>query len=488
MEKSKWFVIIVALLTDNAVSANFDVTSPQSITGLVGQDIVFPCQISSTKPLDSIEVQWKKITAGQIENVHLYKQQSGDTPGPNYRGRTALPKDGFAAGKVPLILKRVKPEDEGTYSCIVKSRDWSADATTLLSIAANGKISLEILGPEGQGVKLACRSHGWFPKPVVQWVTRNEQNLSSDTAIHKDSEQLFNVLSQITVTGEKMGEVTCQILNTLVQTKEETSIRLSSAAFPRTSPWLSAFWILFTLFLLLVAASAFMVFKARQRTSKEKAEEEKEKLKTQAFQELQDQCEFRNARSYMVPITLDTVWKHPELTVSSDQRTVQHKSSAQEPAVEHQLPIVLAKEGFDSGRWYWEVRLCDGLDWEVGVLTEAMRMNLKGGSWQDLPKHGVWSLKRVKGDFWPEEANAVIQARTEKPAMVGVDLDLSQSTLSFYDVAVAAPILKIPIEGSTRLYPFLRPGLGEAGENGKPLSINNNTDWDCPQTFKKTMR
>ncbi|XP_013817062.2 butyrophilin subfamily 3 member A2-like [Apteryx mantelli] len=284
MEKRRWFLIIVALLTDIPVSENFEVTSPQTITGFVGQDIVLPCQISSSKPLDSIEVQWKKITAGQIENVHLYKQQSGDMPGPKYRGRTALPKDGFASGKVSLTLKGVEPADEGTYSCIVKSRDWSADATTTLSTAATGKISLEILGPQGQGVKLACRSHGWFPKPVVHWVTQNEQSLSSDTAIHQDSKQLFSVLSQATVTGEEMGEVTCQILNTLVQTKEEASIRFSSAAFPQTSPWLPAFWILFTLFVLSVAASAFMVFKviAKQKTSKKTAAEE-EKLNIQDY-------------------------------------------------------------------------------------------------------------------------------------------------------------------------------------------------------------
>ncbi|XP_068779670.1 uncharacterized protein [Struthio camelus] len=71
-----------------------------------------------------------------------------------------------------------------------------------------------------------------------------------------------------------MGEVTRQILNTLVQTKEETTIHLSSAVFPQTSPWFSAFWILFTLFLLSIAASAFMVCKAKQKMSKKKAAEE----------------------------------------------------------------------------------------------------------------------------------------------------------------------------------------------------------------------
>ncbi|XP_009681517.2 E3 ubiquitin-protein ligase TRIM39-like isoform X1 [Struthio camelus] len=190
----------------------------------------------------------------------------------------------------------------------------------------------------------------------------------------------------------------------------------------------------------------------------------------------------------MVPITLDAAWKHPKLTVSPDQRTFHHECLGQEPAIEHQLPIVVAREGFASGRQYWEVQLWDGLDWEVGVLTESVRESLKGGSWQDLPEDGVWSLRRVKGQFGPEEAKTVIEERNEKPAVIDVDLDLSQSTLSFYDIAVSVSMLEIPIERSTRLYPFLRPGFGGAGEKGKPLSINHNTDWDFPQTFKSEMR
>ncbi|XP_010222257.1 PREDICTED: butyrophilin-like protein 8, partial [Tinamus guttatus] len=393
MEKTRWFLIMAALLTDLRISENFEVISPQSITGLVGKDTVLLCQISSTKPLDSIEVQWKKITAGQMETVHLYKQQSGDIPGPKYAGRTALPKDGFASGNVSLVLKRVQPADEGTYSCIVKSRDWSADNTTTLITAG--------------------------------------------------------------------------------------------AAFPQTSPWLFAFWILLVIFLLSIAATAFMVFKEKRKTSDEETAEEENLNKQHA---LRRELDFRKARSYMVVITLDKMQKHSELTISSDQRTVYHESPAREPAVEHQLPIVVAKEGFSCGRQYWEVQVWDGLDWEVGLMTESVRQGLKEGSWQDLPEHGVWSLKRNNEEFWPEEANTVIQERTEKPSLVGVDLDLSEHELSFYDAAVSASILKVPIEGSTQFYPFLRPGLAEAGGKGKPLSINSDTSWDFPQTFKTNKR
>lgn len=183
-----------------------------------------------------------------------------------------------------------------------------------------------------------------------------------------------------------------------------------------------------------------------------------------------------------MPITLDEAQKHSELAVSSDRRTVQHKPSAQRPITEHQLPIVVGREGFASGHHYWEVQVGDGLDWELGVLTETVRGTLKEKSWEDLPEAGVWSLRRVNGEYWPEEANARVEGQIVK--VVGLDLDLELSTLSFYNIGTSDCILEVSIEGmegSTKLYPFLRPGLGEAGEEGKPLTINHNTDWDFPQ-------
>ncbi|XP_072703765.1 butyrophilin-like protein 9 [Ciconia boyciana] len=379
-----------------------------------------------------MEVQWKKITDGQMEDIHIYRE-FGSKPTLKYLGRTSSPTDGFATGNVSLTLKNIQPADEGTYICSVKSRDQSADTATMLSIAGTSEVFFEILGPQGQGLELACRSHGWFPKPTVRWVTQDKQRLSPDTAIHQDSKQLFSVLSRVTVTGEQVGDITCQILNPLVQAEKKTTLRLSNH----------------------------------------------DELKTRC-DALSRELEFRRARSYMVPITLDEAWNHSELAVSSDQRTVQHKPSAQSPNIT-KVPVVVGREAFASGHHYWEVQVWDGLDWELGVLTETVRGRLKERSWwDDLPEDGVWSLRRVKGEYWPEEADAKMQSHTVQLPVVGLHLDLEQSTLSFYNIGTSDRILEISIEGSTKLYPFLRPGLSKAGEKGKPLTINPNTDWDFP--------
>lgn len=113
---------------------HFEVTSAQHVVGFVGQDTLLPCHLSSTKPLQIMEVQWKKIMDGYLEDIHIYRQ-SGDKAEQENLGRTWLETSEFATGNVSLTLRKVQPADEGTYSCLVKSRDWSSSAATMLSIA-----------------------------------------------------------------------------------------------------------------------------------------------------------------------------------------------------------------------------------------------------------------------------------------------------------------------------------------------------------------
>uniref|UniRef100_A0A8U7PA22 Uncharacterized protein n=1 Tax=Corvus moneduloides TaxID=1196302 RepID=A0A8U7PA22_CORMO len=263
MEQRRWLLLALALLLAIPVSArcsltdNFKLTSPEKVVGIVGQDTILPCTISSTKPLDNPQVHWIKITDGHTEDIYPHGQFGGE-PMQKYCGRTSVPGDGFATGNVSLTLKNVQPADEGIYSCIVTSRDWSTDTSTKLSIAGTGEVFIEIQGPQGQGLELGCRSQGWLPKPTVQWVTEDGQGLSVDTEIHQDSEKLFSVWSRVTVTGEQVGKVTCQILNPLLQVEKETTVLLSGA-----SQWVSASWIQLPLFLLTLAAGAVLVFRGR---------------------------------------------------------------------------------------------------------------------------------------------------------------------------------------------------------------------------------
>ncbi|KAH1180897.1 hypothetical protein KIL84_001831, partial [Mauremys mutica] len=124
------------LLATIPFSESFEVISSPAVMGIIGQDVVLPCQISTRTQPDNMEVQWKKIIQTHIETVYEYRAWTGqDVPGQKYQGRTVLLKDGFTSGNVSLKLKNVQSADRGTYICIVKTNEWSADVETELQIA-----------------------------------------------------------------------------------------------------------------------------------------------------------------------------------------------------------------------------------------------------------------------------------------------------------------------------------------------------------------
>ncbi|XP_044845182.1 butyrophilin subfamily 3 member A1-like [Mauremys mutica] len=497
----------ILLLAPCSLSEKFSLAgSPHPVVGVVGQDVVLPCQLSPPARLPSMDVQWRKIGSGFVQ-VHEYSDEGPqDVPGESYQNRTELFLREFSSGNVSLKLKGLQVTDDGKYQCFVRNPEWSREATTDLRVRAVAPVFIDVLGFWGQGIGLACRSAGWFPKPELQWVGKNLA-MEIVTNVTQDRENLYSVVSHVTVTeGEDNGDISCIVRNGLLETEQRSAIHLSGDIFPHVSPWLAAFWVIFTLVLIAAGACAYLGYSAKQRASLKKRSEEERLLNLETERvalesECQELCErlgravteleFRRARSCMVPVTLDPSCKHPELTVSSDGRTVQHNPPSPEPAALYGALIVVGREGFVSRRdyggegricrWYWEIMVGDSLDWELGVLSESVRGRVRQERLERPPEWGCWALGRSGGQYHPREANTVIQSWGVTPTVVGVYLDLEGESLSFYNVSSMALILEIPVEGSERLFPFLSPGHAVGRDLRKPLSICPPSDWDFPQ-------
>ncbi|XP_039366680.1 butyrophilin subfamily 3 member A1-like [Mauremys reevesii] len=483
--------------------------SPHPVVGVVGRDVVLPCQLSPASRLPSMEVRWRKTGSGFIP-VHKYLDEgTQDLPGEGYQTRTELFLQDFSSGNVSLKLKRLQVSDDGKYQCLVRNLEWTQEATIELRVAAVAPVFIDVLGPWGQGIGLACRSAGWFPKPTLRWVGKNGQNLSIEivTNVIQDRENLYTVVSHVTVTeGEDNGDIGCIVRNGLLKTEQRSAIHLSGDIFPRVSPWLAAFWILFTLVLIAAGACAYFGYTAKRKASQKKRSKEEAlslletEKKTREADEQETrlrliasttELDFRRARSYMVPVNLDPDCKHPELTISKDGRGIQQDPASLGPATPSEALVAVGREGFVSRkdhdkergicRGYWEVEVGNSLDWELGVLSESVRERVRQERLERLPEEGCWALGRSEGLYHPGEANTVIQNLGVRLTVVGVYLDLERESLSFYSVNSMALILEIPVEGSEKLFPFLSTGHAAGKDQGKPLSICPSSDWDFPQ-------
>ncbi|XP_044845073.1 nuclear factor 7, ovary-like [Mauremys mutica] len=174
-------------------------------------------------------------------------------------------------------------------------------------------------------------------------------------------------------------------------------------------------------------------------------------------------------------------FKHPKLTIPKDGRRIQHDPASLELATPSGALVAVGREGFVARKvhdgegeacWgYWEVEVGDSQDWELGVLSESVKDRVRQERLERLPEGGCWALRRSGKQYFPGEADTVIQSWGVTPTVVGVYLDLEVGSLSFYSVSSMALILEIPVEGSERLFPFLSTGHAAGKDQGKPLSI-----------------
>ncbi|XP_014882329.1 E3 ubiquitin-protein ligase TRIM39-like [Poecilia latipinna] len=89
------------------------------------------------------------------------------------------------------------------------------------------------------------------------------------------------------------------------------------------------------------------------------------------------------------------------------------------------LPYVLAKEGFSSGRFYYEVQVSNCKRWLVGVVKEYINREINS---IPTPEDGAWILNTPRNMF-------LNQIQT-----IGVFVDYEEAKVSFYDVEARSEI------------------------------------------------
>ncbi|OXB53354.1 hypothetical protein ASZ78_006847 [Callipepla squamata] len=146
--------------------------------------------------------------------------------------------------------------------------------------------------------------------------------------------------------------------------------------------------------------------------------------------------DFLKVQRYKVDVTLNPDTAHPRLKVSKDGKSVKDTGEIRQvPSTEERFDsniFVLAKEGYTSGKHYWEVDVGKRRNWILGVASESVA---RKGTLTLSPKNGFWVIGFADGqEYWAHTEPWTRLTVGGRPQKIGIFLDISANKLSFYNV------------------------------------------------------
>ncbi|XP_067410797.1 butyrophilin subfamily 1 member A1-like, partial [Emydura macquarii macquarii] len=313
--------------------------------------------------------------------------------------------------------------------------------------------AISVEGHQDGGIRVVCRSSGWFPEPEVLWRDLQGQLLpSASENISQEANGLFQTEAAIVLTEESNRKVSCCVRNPRLNQERQSEISIAEFFFPRVSPGMVALGVILAV---LSALSSYCFW--RQHRSKDK---------------LQDELRWRMTPPYAVDVTLDPDTAHPSLVLSEDRKRVRHGDTRQDlphnPERFDRCVCVLGAEGFLGGRRYWEVEVGDKTRWTLGVCRESVS---RRGLVRLTPEDGYWALLLRDGEYEACISPPTILPVSVRPSRVGIFLDYEAGEVSFYNVTDRSLLCTVTGTFSGTLRPYFHPGLNEGGENAAPLII-----------------
>ncbi|XP_064493129.1 butyrophilin subfamily 1 member A1-like [Pseudopipra pipra] len=430
-------------------SAPLNVTGPPGpITVAKGEDVVLPCSFSPGQNAQDTEVTWFREQF--LPFVHRYKlgqDQFGEQM-VQYQGRTELGKDGLAKGSADLRIFRVQLSDTGNYTCFVQRGSDYDDTLVELQVTASGSAPLIALERyEHGGIRVACRSAGWYPRPRVLWHDPHGRHLPSlSENATQDKNGLFAAESSIILTRAGTQELSCSVQHLPHTPGQGPALYVSDPFFQDAHPWRIA------LSVVLVAVAALLIITVYLLKIKEKQAQEL------AWRRQAVPIEEAN-------VVLDPDTAHCELLLSSNGKSVARDNTEQDILNTHKrfdpFHCVLGREGFTSGRHYWEVEVAvEAGGWAVGVSREDVR---RKGDLEFKPEEGIWAVGKQAAylkAFTSPSPTEFPEIKT--PRQIRVSLEYEEGRVSFFSVDEGIPIFMFPqaLFGGKKVHPWFWLGPG----------------------------
>ncbi|XP_066565945.1 butyrophilin subfamily 1 member A1 isoform X1 [Amia ocellicauda] len=413
--KMKTLLFLVCIATVSSQDVHLS-TEPE-IRGTLSEKVSISCQISGKHSAERMTVRWLK---GKQE-VYTYQGASGTgKAGAAYLERANLVEKALSTGDVSLLLSNTTITDEGEYTCSVGS---SALATTQLKLGSLGTRPILVMDKFGsvRSLSLSCKSEGWHPIPEVVWTAGDGQTLSGQPVkTSPGSTGLLNVLSSITLTVEDGSKVTCAIINPVLATKTQETLKISGDFPPDVSPWLIAFWIVFFI-VLSVAGTVFYFFKKKLEAIKEKERQAKEAEREPLLGAHENKDKKETKEEY---VKLKKELSEARVVNNSEWKRILSKKHVG-------ISLTKGSEGpaLAEGNHYWEVEVGEKKEWIVGVKKDGVTVTEKSST-----SEGVWALSCSETTGYRALLPSPFPITpASPPRKLGCLLDYAEGQLTFYD-------------------------------------------------------
>ncbi|XP_062863919.1 E3 ubiquitin-protein ligase TRIM39-like [Trichomycterus rosablanca] len=187
-----------------------------------------------------------------------------------------------------------------------------------------------------------------------------------------------------------------------------------------------------------------------------------------------NKTELKRIQQYAVDVTLDPDTANPYLVLSDDGKQVTCGNTEQNlPDIPKRFTnycLIMGKQSFSSGRFYFEVQVSGKTEWSLGVARESVN---RKGRITLRPQEGFWAVfLRNRDEYKAYAGSSVLLTLKKKPQKVGVFVDYEEGLVSFYDVENRVHIYSYTGQIFTKkLYPYFCPSNKDGGKNSAPLII-----------------
>ncbi|XP_024293722.1 zinc finger protein RFP [Oncorhynchus tshawytscha] len=187
------------------------------------------------------------------------------------------------------------------------------------------------------------------------------------------------------------------------------------------------------------------------------------------------EVKLKRIQQYAVDVTLDPDTANLFLILSDNGKQVRTGDTElnlpDNPKRFDRFTVLLGKDGFSSGRFYYEVTVNGKTRWDLGVARESTD---RKGDITLSPEHGVWTMMLRDGNEYTACASPQVRlSLSEKPQKVGVFVDYEEGVVSFYNVEARSHIYSFTCCIFTeKIYPFFSPCSDDSGKNAAPLVIS----------------